>query len=120
MKPYRGFGDLITEYRHIYHLRQADVAAAVGWSVPYLSELERGLRQPPPPDSPAMEPLAKVLRLDLKALRDEAAFSRRSVVVNLEGYDRPQRQAAVLFAERMAEGLTAEQAYSVIAALLKG
>ena len=43
-----GFGPLLKQFRRAAHLTQAQLAERAGFSVTYMSKLERGVRQPLP------------------------------------------------------------------------
>ena len=77
MKPYKGFADMIRKQRKALDKTLGDVATATGWSIPYISELERGVKQPPP--TPNLRALAAALELEFRFLAREAERSRRSV-----------------------------------------
>ncbi len=115
MKPYRGFADSIRHRRKQLELTLSQVAEQMGWSVPYVSELERGVKQPPPDDN--VHRLALVLQLDPQTLVDEAAMSRRSIEIDLEGVGQMQRQLALLLARRFYHGLSDEEAEALIKSL---
>ncbi len=112
MKPHRGFADAIRHRRKELGLTLSEVAARMGWSVPYVSELERGVKQPPPAES--VERLAAALLLDPESLNREAELSRRSVELDLEGAGLAQRQLAVLLARRLQSGMTDEEARDLL------
>lgn len=107
MKEYRLFGDRVRRRRLEKGLTMVDVSRALGISIPYISELERGAKQPPAGD--LIERLAKFLDIDGSELYDLAAKSRRSVAVDLEGLDGQKRAFAVMLARRLQEGMTDEE-----------
>ncbi len=117
MKPYRGFADRIRARRKELDLTLGQIAEMTGWSVPYVSEIERGVKQPPPVEN--LKRLAKALQLDYFELGTEAELSRRSVEIDLEGAGRTQRHVALFLARRIEEGLTEEQAQRVLDFLME-
>ena len=118
MKPYRGFADTIRHRRKQLHMTLSQVAEQMGWSIPYVSELERGVKQPPPNDS--VQRLAIVLDLDPQQLIHEATLSRRTIEIDLEGVGLMQRELALLLARRFDQGLSDEEAQALIERLRNG
>lgn len=112
MKPYRGFADEIRHRRKQLNLTLSQVAEKMGWSIPYVSELERGVKQPPPAEG--VKQLALVLQLDSDELITEAALSRRSIEIDLEGIGLAQRRLALLLARRFDQGLSDEEAIDLL------
>jgi transcriptional regulator with XRE-family HTH domain len=112
MHPYRGFADVIRKRRKESGLTLLQVATAVGTSVPYISELERGIKQPP--SSEVIQKLAAVLGLDGRDLQKEALLSRREVPLNVEGAGVEGRKLAVLLARRFQGGISDEEASAII------
>lgn len=108
MKPYRGFADLIRRRRKELDRTLDDIATAASLSLPYVSELERGVKQPPLGE--VIDRLADALDLDTAQLEREARLSRRTVEIDLEGTEEPQRRLAVLLHRRFQLGLTAAEA----------
>jgi transcriptional regulator with XRE-family HTH domain len=113
MKPYRGFADLIRGRRKGKGLHLDDVADAIGWSIPYLSELERGIKQPPTSGEQLVK-LSALLEIPLNELRREATLSRRAIELDLEGASATQRRLAALLARRFEAGLSDNEAQDLI------
>ncbi|MBA2595538.1 MAG: helix-turn-helix transcriptional regulator [Chloroflexia bacterium] len=114
-KPYRVFADIIRRRRKELDLTLSDVAEGMEWSVPYVSELERGVKQPPPLER--VELLAQILQIDPMMLRHEAELSRRTVELDLEGAGATHRQLAVLLHRRFQEGLSEDEALRLLEAV---
>lgn len=117
MKPYRGFADLIRHRRKELDRTLDDVATNAGLSLPYISELERGVKQPPLGE--VIGRLAKALELDATVLEREARLSRRTVEIDLDGAEEPQRRLAVLLHRKLEEGCTAAEAERALNVLLE-
>lgn len=115
MKPYRGFADTIRRRRKELDQTLDDISTATGLSLPYVSELERGVKQPPL--GLAVEKLAKALDLDPQGLEKLARLSRRTVEIDLDGAAEPQRRLAVLLHRKLERGMTQEQAEQAIRSL---
>lgn len=116
-RPYRGFADLIRRRRKELGRTLDDIATKAELSLPYISELERGVKQPPLGD--VLGKLAKALELDWASLEREARLSRRTVEIDLEGTGEPHRRLAVLLHRKIEEGCTDDEAERAIAALEK-
>ena len=74
------FGEVLRELRRKKRKTLAEVAQAMGWSVVYLSDIERGKRNPPRIRD--IKKLAKILDVDPGILLEAAAESERPVAVN--------------------------------------
>lgn len=109
---YQGFAEMIRRRRKELELNLSDVAEKMGWSIPYVSELERGIKQPPPAES--LKRLALALQLNAQLLAYEAELSRRSIELDLEGTGAAQRQLAVMLARRFDQGLTDNEAEELL------
>lgn len=112
MTPYRGFADLLRERRAVLGLTLKQAGDMLGWSGGYFSDLERGIKPPPPDDQ--LPRLAQTFDLDLDDLRREAALSRRTVEIALEPLPLLQRQAAIAIAQRFAGGVTDQDALALL------
>jgi transcriptional regulator with XRE-family HTH domain len=64
-----GLGDVIRRQRELAELPLRQLAAMVGISNPYLSQIERGLRAP---SDQVLEGIAQALNLSADALHDQA------------------------------------------------
>lgn len=114
MREMGPFADLIRRRRKELELTLSTVAAAVGWSVPYLSELERGIKTPAL-NKASLEGLAGVLGLDADTVIATAQVAKRSVEFRFDGRRDDERKAVLLFARRFQAGaLTAEESDQVI------
>lgn len=88
------FGELLKELREGAGLSLGRLARQVGLSAPYLLDLERGARKPPP--TPVVLRLARALRADPLPLCLAAAAERGQVELPVDGED--AAEVAVLFA----------------------
>ncbi len=112
MKPYHGFADMIRRRRKELGMTLSEVAAKMAWSIPYVSELERGVKQPPPIEQ--IRRLAIALQLNPFNLVKEAELSRRSVEIDLEGVSLMHRRLATLLARSFDKGLSVEEAEELV------
>jgi transcriptional regulator with XRE-family HTH domain len=108
---YKGFADLIRHQRKNLGLTLADVAEALNCSIPYVSELERGVKEPPSKEK--LRKLAGILKIEYAELVTESELSRRCVEVDLEGAGAKQRQLAVMLARRL-DRLSDDEAQELI------
>jgi transcriptional regulator with XRE-family HTH domain len=67
-------GDIIRQQREVAELPLRQLAAMVGISNPYLSQIERGLRAP---SEQVLDAIARSLRTSADALQDQAAAGKR-------------------------------------------
>ena len=110
---YQGFGELLRKRRKEARLTIGKVAGQVGLSLPYLGELERGVRQPPLDDE-ILGKLAVALSVDQDTLRLEAELCRRYVTLTLEGYGKLQRELAVMLEGLFSGGLGPVLAHDIM------
>jgi transcriptional regulator with XRE-family HTH domain len=102
--PETKFGDELRRLRRQANLTLADLADAIGTSIVYISDVERGRKNPPSP--------IKLKKL-LAAMRQEALFpqmlalavkSRRSVEISVENKSDEVTDMVVALARRCDEG----------------
>jgi transcriptional regulator with XRE-family HTH domain len=66
-----GLGEIIRRQRELSALSMRQFAGLVGISNPYLSQIERGLREP---SERVLEGIAKSLQISVSALREQAGL----------------------------------------------
>ncbi|MBX6423334.1 helix-turn-helix transcriptional regulator [Thermosulfurimonas sp. F29] len=76
------FGVALREARKHAGLRLSDVAGMMGWSVVYLSDIERGRRNPPAPEK--IVKLAEILKIPAGVLLEAAARTWREIRLPLD------------------------------------
>lgn len=84
MVKHSEFADTLKMLRSEKHLPLRALAEATGWSVAYLSELERGAKQPPLP-SAQTERLAEVLGVPSADMARMCLMGRKSLTIRLDG-----------------------------------
>lgn len=112
------FGELVRERREQAELSLRDVAArCVGVGHVYLSQLERGIK-PPPPDPVLRELAAAIPTVTLDELRLEAALSRP---LQVDATEAPQeyRQLGVVLARRIEEQDLSSETMAALRRLLE-
>ncbi|MEM5817366.1 MAG: helix-turn-helix transcriptional regulator [Desulfitobacterium hafniense] len=110
------FGRKLRAARESAGLLLKDLAREMGWSVVYLSDIERGRRNPPSPDKIAQ--MANILGADYRTLVDLA--NQEKMRVELEIADKSQHiTTAALMLARSWDGLTEEEAQEIIKVLSK-
>lgn len=82
--PRRMLGKIIRAQRELAALPMHRLAAAVGISNPYLSQIERGLRVP---SETVLSAIAESLETSVHALYAEAGFVDPSAEADVEGVD---------------------------------
>lgn len=113
MAAHSEFAQEVRRARKDQKLTLADLAELTGISVPYLSELERGNKQPPLGEQ--LTKLARALRIDLDKLAAYAVSARRSVEIDIQGASPAKVELASLLARRVEEGgLSDEEAKAII------
>ncbi len=118
IRPERAFADHIRGRRKELGYTLEKLASAAECSIPYISEMERGVKAPPSPA--VIEKLAVVLQSDPVELAHLAEVSRRSVEIDLDGKGVTQRELAVLLARRFDEGLSDEEAARLLNTVKNG
>lgn len=103
MRQLGPFADLIRKRRKELELTLSTVATAAGWSVPYLSELERGVKTPAL-NTATLERLGAALDLDIDRVVAAALAAKRSVEFNIDGRTDDERKAVMMFARRFQAG----------------
>jgi transcriptional regulator with XRE-family HTH domain len=101
------FANAIRHRRRELGLTLEQVHVRTGWSIPYVSELERGVKQPPPAES--VGKLSAALEMDDRQLKRLAAESRRSIELDLEGASVQERQLAALLGRKFQRGLSEKE-----------
>jgi transcriptional regulator with XRE-family HTH domain len=115
MPKYREFADVVRRRRKELDKTLADVAAFVPCSIPYVSELERGVKPPPPDEKVAR--LAEILELDPTYLQTLAELSRWSIELDLQDATADERKIAVLLHRRLQAGLSPGETRRLLEAL---
>jgi len=69
------FGEVVRKLRIAKRKKLVDVAKAMGWSAVYLSDIERGKRNPPSVKD--IRKLAEILEVDPGVLLEAAARSQK-------------------------------------------
>jgi transcriptional regulator with XRE-family HTH domain len=98
------FGQFIRSQRELQELTMRQLADAVGISNPYLSQIERGLRDP---SARVLEAIADNLEMSAETLKQHQARPRASEAA-------PGEEAAVIAAIRADKGLSADQRRALI------
>ena len=99
--PALTLGEIIRRQRELNELSMRQFAAMAGISNPYLSQIERGLREP---SEKVVEAIAESLRTSVDALYEQAGLDP----------DSPDPPSAVLDAIRADERLTARQRQALV------
>ena len=94
-------GEIIRRQRELNELTIRQLAAIVGISNPYLSQIERGLREP---SDRVLEAIARQLELSAETLYEQAGLSKED----------DQSESATIAAIREDPNLTARQRQSLI------
>ncbi len=105
-----GFGARIRKLREQAKKSMKDLADAIGVSVVYISDIERGRRNPPQGDK--LWGIADFLRLDRKEVEEWALRDRKRVELDLKG-DGPISDAALTLARRW-DGITEDEAKEIM------
>jgi transcriptional regulator with XRE-family HTH domain len=105
------FGKTLRDLREQAGLRLKDLADAMKWSVVYLSDIERGRRNPP--QDPKICEIAKILRVVPDLLLDSADEERGRVELGIESAS-PWKQQAAFTLARSWDGMTEDQAERII------
>ncbi len=113
MTQYNDFANAIRKRRKERRQTLAALSDATGISIPYLSELERGTKQPPLGD--VLDALASELELDRKELGELAFQSRKSVEFEIRGASPSKQELAFFLARREGDGgITDEEAQQLV------
>ena len=91
-----GFGSYVRGLRHALNLTLADVAATIGCTIPYVSDIETGKKNPP--EEEKLRKWAKLLNADLEQMQLAAAKHMQSIDLNLTGKSQSYHKAALLLA----------------------
>jgi len=112
------FGDFIHRVRIGQRQSLRHVAGRLGVTPTYLSDIERGRRNPPAPDK--LEKLARALGIQRARLEDKALIARRAVELVLTGEATDRKDELALILARRWEGLTGEEIDSLKRELGRG
>lgn len=111
------FGATIRKIREQLRRTLAQVAADMGVSVVYLSDIERNRRTPPLGEK--LQKLALSLGLDPKEVEEWAHRERQRVELNISNRTETASNAALMLARRW-DSLSDEEASQIISILNKG
>ena len=111
------FGEYIRHLREQANKSMRAMAEAVGVSVVYISDIERGRRNPPQGEK--LSKLAEFLEMDIKDLEEMAAKERKRVGLELEDKGDIIADAALTLARRW-DSITNEEASQILKILDKG
>lgn len=106
----RKFGEALREAREGSKKSMGDVARELGFSVPYISDIERDRRNPPAED--VIRRIAAFLGVDADALVVLAAQTKKRLELEMRSPTPGQRILATALTRRWA-GVTPEQAEQV-------
>ena len=104
------FGKVLRKARQKAKLRLIDVAEKMDWSVVYLSDLERGRRNPPSADK--IVKLAKIIDVPAGILLEAASKDKKRIELPLEAP--PKLREAALMLARSWDKLTDEEAEKIL------
>ncbi|NHZ47363.1 helix-turn-helix domain-containing protein [Nitratidesulfovibrio liaohensis] len=114
MGSFNDFGAFLRDVRQQSKKTLKDLADYLGWSIVYLSDIERGKRNPP--SSADIMKIALFLKSEPAALLDKANRQRNRVELNIEQTDGPVADAALMLARKWTD-LTEEEARDIMAVL---
>lgn len=101
------FGRYLRELRERAGMRMKELADKMGWTSVYVSDIERGRRNPPSPAK--IVKIGEILGVDSKQLLDLANKERRRVVLDLDE-ESPARMDFALMLARSWDGMTDDEA----------
>lgn len=101
------FGRYLRELRERTGMRMKEMADEMGWTSVYISDIERGRRNPPSPAK--IGKIAEILGVDSKKLLDLANKERMRVVLDLDE-ESPACMDFALMLSRSWEGMTDDEA----------
>ena len=110
------FGQRIRKLRETAKKSLKDLADAVGVSVVYISDIERGHRNPPHGDK--LYKMADFFHLERKEVEEWALKERKRVELDLKDGNGPVSDAALALARRW-DTLTEDEATEIIKILTK-
>lgn len=110
------FGKKLREVREAAQRTMKDVAAHMGWSVVYMSDIERGRRNPP--KTREIEKISDFIGINSLELLDLARRERGKIELDLNG-SRPEIETAGLVFARSWTDMSEEQARQIIKILEK-
>lgn len=111
------FGTTIRGIRERAMKSMSDVAKAIGVSVVYYSDIERGRRNPPLGEK--LYKIADFFGIDKKEMESWAYRDRERVELDLKAKDGPVAEAALLLAKRW-DDITDHEANNILKILNKG
>jgi len=101
------FGRYLRDLRVRTGMRMKTLADEMGWTSVYVSDIERGRRNPPSPEN--IVRIAEILGVDSSKLLDLANTEKKRVVLDLDE-DSPIRMDFALMLARSWDGITDEEA----------
>lgn len=116
MKSPNSFGDLLRELRQQAGKTLKGLAEHMDWSIVYLSDIERGKRNPPSVGD--IKKMAIFLDIQADKLLDMANRQRNRVELNIESDDCVVTDAALMLARRWTD-LTDDEAREIMEILNK-
>lgn len=116
MRNPNSFGDLLRGLRERAGKTLKDLAEPMGWSIVYLSDIERGKRNPP--NTGDILKIALNLEVQATELLDSANRQRNRVELNFGGDDCVVTDAALMLARRWTD-LTEDEAREIMKILDK-
>lgn len=111
------FSERLRKRRRELAMTLKDIAESAGCSIPYVSELERGMKEPPPEGT--LHRLARALRIDADELQELAQASRKSLEFDLESASPMQKQLAIQLHRRFRDGLSDREAQLLLEQIQK-
>jgi Predicted transcriptional regulators len=111
MRNPNSFGDLLRSLREQAGKTLKDLAGPMGWSIVYLSDIERGKRNPPSTDD--ILKIAMALGVKATTLLDSANRQRNRVELNIGSEDCAVADAALMLARRWTD-LTEDEAREIM------
>lgn len=101
------FGRYLRDLRERAGMRLKNLADEMEWTAVYLSDIERGRRNPPSPEK--IVRIAEILGVDSEELIDLANKEKKRVVLDLNE-DSPVRMDFALMLARSWDGITDDEA----------
>ena len=116
MENHTSFGGLVRALREHMGKTIKDLASYMNWSIVYLSDIERGRRNPPAVD--ALKKMALFLQCNEDELIDSANKERKRVEIELKSGSINATDTALLLARRWSD-LTEQQLSDIMEILKK-
>ena len=112
MTAKKTFGAILRAARESSQKTLKEVSEGMGWSIVYLSDIERDRRNPP--SNKTIESLAAILKCSAKKLLDQANKDRNRIEIPLDANkNRQAGEAALVLARRWTE-LSEEQLINIM------